>query len=164
MKWQAVGEQPCSIARTLAIIGDRWTLLILRNTFLGIRRFDDFQANLGVTRHVLSERLKRLVEHDILKKVPYHDRQERFEYRLTDKGRDLYPIMLSLAAWGDKWLDEGQGAPVYYIHQDCGQRFTPILVCSQCQQSIHTRNVKPQLNADFWATQAAGHPLADKLA
>jgi DNA-binding HxlR family transcriptional regulator len=164
MKWQAVGEQPCSIARTLAIIGDRWTLLILRNTFLGIRRFDDFQANLGVTRHVLSERLKRLVEHDILKKVAYHDRQERFEYRLTDKGRDLYPIMLSLAAWGDKWLDEGQGAPIYYIHQDCGQRFTPILVCSECHQGVNTRNVKPQLNADFWATQTVSHPLADKSA
>lgn len=164
MKWQAVGEMPCSIARTLAIIGDRWTLSILSQAFLGIRRFDDFQANLGVTRHVLSDRLKRLVEQDILKKVAYHDRQERFEYRLTDKGRDLYPLMLSLAAWGDKWLDEGQGAPMYYIHQDCGQRFTPVLVCSECQQAVHTRNVKPELNPQFWQTQVLQHPLQIKQA
>ena len=84
-------------------------MLILRNAFLGIRRFDDFQSSLGVTRHVLAERLKRLVEHGILKKTPYQDRQERFEYRLTEKGLDLQPILLTLTAWGDKWMDEGRG-------------------------------------------------------
>ena len=99
MKWQNVGEQPCSVARALSVIGDRWTMLILRNAFVGIRRFDDFQANLGVTRHVLSDRLKRLVEHEILKRTPYQDRQERFEYRLTEKGLELYPVLLTLAAW-----------------------------------------------------------------
>lgn len=77
MKWQDVGEQPCSIARSLAIIGDRWTLMVLRSAFLGIRRFDDFQASLGVTRHVLAERLKRLVEVDVLQKVPYQDRDRK---------------------------------------------------------------------------------------
>ncbi len=99
MKWDDIGEQPCSIARTLSIMGDRWTMLILRNCFLGTRRFDDFQSHLGVTRHVLSERLKRLVEHDILVKTPYVDRQERFEYRLTEKGMELYPVLLSMANW-----------------------------------------------------------------
>lgn len=141
MKWQSVGEQPCSVARTLSIIGDRWTLLILRNAFLGIRRFDDFQQNLGVTRHVLAERLKRLVEHEILQKTPYYDRQERFEYRLTEKGMDLQPILLTLAAWGDKWMDEGQGAPVIFYHRDCGHAFTPTVVCSVCQGVVTARNI-----------------------
>ena len=89
MKWEEIGEQPCSVARTLSVLGDRWTMLILRNAFMGIRRFDDFQRSLGLTRHVLSERLKRLVEHEILVKVPYVERQERFEYQLTEKGLDL---------------------------------------------------------------------------
>ncbi len=111
MKWQEVGEQPCSVGRSLSVIGDRWTLMVLRNAFLGTRRFDDFQSILGVTGHVLADRLKRLVESDILKRVPYRDRQERYEYRLTEKGRDLYPVLLALVAWGDKWMDEGRGPP-----------------------------------------------------
>ncbi len=144
MKWQEVGEQPCSVARSLAIIGDRWTMLVLRNAFLGTRRFDDFQATLGVTRHVLSERLKRLVEESILKKVPYQDRQERFEYRLTEKGRELYPVLLALTAWGDKWLDGGLGAPLQYRHHKCGKVFTPTMTCSECGEPVHPREVTPQ--------------------
>lgn len=86
MKWQEVGETPCSMARSLAILGDRWTLLILRNCFLGMRRFDEFQASLGVTRQVLADRLSRLVEAGALKKVPYQERPPRYEYRLTEMG------------------------------------------------------------------------------
>ena len=115
MKWEEIGNQPCSIARTLSVLGDRWTMLILRNAFMGLRRFDDFQENLGVTRHVLSERLKRLVEHEILVKVAYVDRQERYEYRLTEKGLDLYPILLTMVAWADKWMDEGLGLSLIHI-------------------------------------------------
>lgn len=152
MKWQAVGEQPCSVARTLSIIGDRWTMLILRNAFLGIRRFDDLQHDLGVTRHVLAERLKRLVDHDILQKTPYYDRQQRFEYRLTEKGRDLQPILLTLAAWGDKWLDEGQGAPVIFHHRDCGHVFTPLVVCSVCKEPVTARNISSSLNPQYQVT------------
>lgn len=144
MKWDEVGDQPCSIARSLAIVGDKWTLLVLRSAFLGIRRFDDIQAMLGVTRHVLADRLKRLVEADILKKVPYQDRQTRYEYRLTEKGRDLYPVLMALVAWGDKWLDGGFGPPLLYRHHDCGQFFTPTMCCSACGKPIHTRNVIPQ--------------------
>lgn len=110
MKWQEVGETPCSMARSLAILGDRWTLLILRNCFLGMRRFDEFQASLGVTRQVLADRLSRLVEAGALKKVPYQERPPRYEYRLTEMGHDLHPVLLALANWGDRWLDEGRGA------------------------------------------------------
>lgn len=150
MKWEEIGHQPCSIARTLSILGDRWTMLILRNAFMGMRRFDDFQQNLGVTRHVLSERLKRLVEHGILAKAPYFDRQERFEYRLTDKGLELYPILLSMAKWADKWMDEGQGAPIQYVHKSCNKPFKPVLVCSECGEEIHARQVKPIFTQTYY--------------
>lgn len=150
MKWEEIGHQPCSIARTLSILGDRWTMLILRNAFMGMRRFDDFQQNLGVTRHVLSERLKRLVEHGILAKAPYFDRQERFEYRLTDKGLELYPILLSMSKWADKWMDEGQGAPIQYVHKSCDKPFQPVLVCSECGEEIHARQVKPIFTQTYY--------------
>lgn len=143
MKWEDIGSQPCSIARTLSVLGDRWTMLILRNAFMGMHRFDDFQQNLGVTRHVLSERLKRLVEHEILVKVPYFDRQERFEYRLTEKGLELYPLLLSMSKWADKWMDGGQGAPVQYVHTACRNLFQPLLVCSECREEVHAKQVKP---------------------
>ena len=142
MKWEDIGDQPCSIARTLSVLGDRWTMLILRNAFMGMRRFDDFQQNLGITRHVLSERLKRLVEHEILVKAPYFDRQERFEYRLTEKGLELYPILMAMTQWADKWMDEGQGAPVQYVHKSCGQAFQPVMVCSECKNRLHAKQVK----------------------
>lgn len=95
MRWEELSEQPCSLARVLAILGDRWTLLVLRDCFLGVRRFDDFERSLGVTRHVLADRLKRLVEAEILAKVPYQERPLREEYRLTEKGMELYPAILS---------------------------------------------------------------------
>lgn len=98
MKWDDIGTLNCSVARTLAVLGDRWTMLILRNAFLGCRRFDAFQAQLGLTRHVLAERLARLVDDGVLVKRAYQERPPRFEYRLTEKGRDLYPALLALMA------------------------------------------------------------------
>lgn len=157
MKWQNVGEMPCSVARSLAILGDRWTLLILRNAFLAMRRFDDFQASLGVTRHVLTERLNRLVEAGVLKKVPYQDNPPRFEYRLTEMGRELYPVLLALTAWGDRWLDEGRGAPLEYMHKDCGHKFRPTMVCSECKEPVMPHDVTPMAGPGFApARQAAG--------
>lgn len=156
MKWQDVGEQPCSIARSLAIVGDRWTLMVLRCAFLGTRRFDDFQTMLGVTRHVLADRLKRLVEADVLKKVPYHDRQERFEYRLTEKGRDLYPVLLALVGWGDKWLDGGMGPPLQYHHHICGKIFTPTMTCSECGEPVNPREVTPMAGPGLSPGRSSG--------
>lgn len=143
MKWQNVGEMPCSVARSLSILGDRWTLLILRNAFLAMRRFDDFQAGLGVTRHILADRLNRLVDAGVLKKVPYQDNPPRYEYRLTEMGRDLYPVLLALTAWGDKWLDEGRGAPLEYLHKNCGHKFRPTMVCSECHEPVSPHDVMP---------------------
>jgi DNA-binding HxlR family transcriptional regulator len=156
MKWQDVGATPCSIARSLSLIGDRWTLLILRNAFLAIRRFDDFQAQLGVTRHVLADRLGRLVSAGVLTKVAYQDHPPRYEYRLTDMGRDLYPVLLALTTWGDKWLDEGQGPPLQYVHQKCGHVFTPTMVCSTCREPVLPREVTPVAGPGLAGRKSAG--------
>src|SRR3954447_20336744 len=96
-------NQKCSVARALEVLGERWTLLILRDAFLGTRRFDDFQRNLGVARNVLQSRLQRLVDEGVLRRVRYQQRPERFEYRLTRKGVDLWPILVALMKWGDKY-------------------------------------------------------------
>jgi DNA-binding HxlR family transcriptional regulator len=98
--------QNCSIARALEIVGERWTLLIVRDAFLGLRRFDEFQASLGVARNVLTDRLNRLVEEGILERVRYSERPERYEYRLTRKGRDLQIALEGLRQWGDKYVSD----------------------------------------------------------
>lgn len=141
MKWEAVAEMNCSVARTLSIVGDRWTLLILRNSFMGLRRFEDFHALLGMTRHVLTDRLNRLVETGILRKALYHEKPARYEYRLTDKGKDLYPVVLALMAWGDKWMDKGLGAPLHLQHEGCGHVMQPVMSCSECHEALHPRAV-----------------------
>ena len=101
MKWDALEEEPCSLARTVAVIGDRSSLLILRECYLRIRRFEEFQSSLGITRHLLAERLKKLVGYGVLRRVPYQDSPKRYEYILTQKGLDLYPIIMSIVHWGD---------------------------------------------------------------
>jgi DNA-binding HxlR family transcriptional regulator len=98
--------QNCSIARALEVVGERWTLLIVRDAFAGLRRFEEFQASLGIARNVLTERLTRLVEEGILERVEYNERPERYEYRLTPKGRDLNVSLTGLMQWGDKYLSE----------------------------------------------------------
>lgn len=144
MKWEEIDSQTCSMARSLAIFGDRWTLLIIRDAFRRIRRFSDFQKSLGITKHRLSDRLNRLVDANILEKVPYDENQKRFEYRLTQKGLDLYPILLSVALWGDRWESDEDGAPVVYTHKDCGHDTQPHYVCDHCQKEIHAKAIIPK--------------------
>ena len=145
MRWDDIDKQVCSVARALSIVGERWTMLIIRDAFLGIRRFDQFQSNLGITRHRLSERLGKLVEQGVLVKMLYHDRPERYEYRLTPKGLDLYPVLMSLARWGDEWMDKDKGAPLEYTHQKCGKRTRPMLTCSECGEQLRPEEVISRL-------------------
>lgn len=105
------GEMTCSIARTLDVVGDRWTLLILRDVFRGIHRFDGFLESLPIARNVLSERLAHLVERGVLRRVQYAEHPPRFEYRLTRSGRELYPVLLALMDWGDRHLGSKPGVP-----------------------------------------------------
>ena len=145
MRWDDIDKQTCSVARALSVVGERWTMLIMRDAFLGTRRFDQFQGNLGITRHRLSERLGKLVEHGVLVKVPYHDRPVRYEYRQTPKGLGLYPVLMSLARWGDDWMDKGRGAPLEYIHQKSGHLIRAQLTCSECGEQLRPEEVKPRL-------------------
>lgn len=145
MRWDDIDQQICSVARTLSVVGERWTLLILRDAFFGTRRFDNFQHNLGITRHRLSERLGKLVDQGVLVKVAYNKRPVRYEYRLTRKGLALYPVLMSLTRWGDDWMDNGEGVPLEYVHLGCGKKTTPLLACSECGEALRPEEVTAQI-------------------
>jgi DNA-binding HxlR family transcriptional regulator len=142
MRWNELGGEKCSVARTVSVIGDRWTLLILRDCFLRVRKFDEFEARLGITRHILADRLKKLVAEGVLKKVPYGDRPVRHEYRLTQKGLDLYPVLMSIVHWGDTYKAGRSGRPLLHHHVACGHQFDPVLTCSACGGRVDPREVR----------------------
>ncbi|MDQ4095095.1 MAG: helix-turn-helix transcriptional regulator [Actinomycetota bacterium] len=131
----------CSIARTLGLIGERWSLLILRDAFYGLRRFEDFQRDLGIARNVLADRLSKLVENGLLERRLYEERPPRYEYRLTLKGRDLLPVLLSLMRWGDRWESNPDEPPVKLIHHTCGNATHPVTACAHCGEELTLRNV-----------------------
>ena len=141
MRWDRLEQQACSLARTVSVIGDRWTLLILRDCFLRVRRFEDFQARLGVTRPILANRLRRLVDAFVLVRVPYQQRPLRHEYRLTRKGLDLYPIVMSIVHWGDVHMAGKKGRPLLHRHLECGKQFDPVMICSECGEPLDPKRV-----------------------
>lgn len=128
-------QQVCSVAAALEVVGDPWTLLILRDAFAGVRRFEQWQERLGVARNVLAARLKSLVAHGVLEKRCYCERPPRHEYVLSPKGRDLHGVLLTLAAWGDRHV-YGGGGPACYVHKGCGGDFVPGLVCTTCGEAV----------------------------
>jgi DNA-binding HxlR family transcriptional regulator len=131
-----LSKNTCTVARTVELVGDAWTQMVLHELFLGTRRFDVFQKNTGVSPHILSLRLKRMEDDGILERRPYCERPVRHEYRLTRKGRDLWPVIIALKNWGDRWL-EPQGAPsITLTHRNCGAITRPHLVCSDCGEPI----------------------------
>jgi DNA-binding HxlR family transcriptional regulator len=134
-------DQVCSIARALEVLGDRWTILVIRDAFRGVRRFEDFQRSLGVARNVLSERLTRLVDEGVLERRRYQERPERFEYRLTQKGLDLWPVTMALLQWGDRHYVGAGGRPRIVRHRDCGGEVTVHLTCSRCGAELGARDV-----------------------
>ncbi|MEM9725826.1 MAG: helix-turn-helix domain-containing protein [Pseudomonadota bacterium] len=141
MKKADHAEKFCPIARTLAVLEDSWSFLILRNAFLGARRFSDFERQLGLTRHLLSARLGALVEHGILRKTASAQDQRAFDYTLTEKGLALYPVIVSLSEWGRAHTLEGDG-PFDYIHATgCGAPMRPQLCCSECGEPIGPHDV-----------------------
>jgi DNA-binding HxlR family transcriptional regulator len=135
-------NENCSVARTLEVIGERWTMLVLREAFFRVRRFEEFQRNTGAARNILSDRLRTLVEHGILERRKYQDHPPRFEYRLTEKGVDLYPVLISLMEWGDRHAPGGQGPAVVLEHRTCGQPTRPTLVCSACGERVTAREMR----------------------
>lgn len=135
---EIAGGEACSIQATLDLVGDRWTLLILRNVFRGVHRFSQMRDDLGIARNLLTDRLNRLVEHDILHKVQYQDRPVRHEYRLTPKGMDLSPALVALMGWGDRWAAHGE-PPTLLVHDACGTPLEQVLTCASCDD----HNVRP---------------------
>ncbi len=150
MKWGEVDKHMCSVARVASIVGEPWTLLILRDAFSGIRRFDEFQRSLGVTRHLLSKRLRKLIDAQILTKISHSSAPHRREYRLTRRGLALYPVMMTLSQWGDDWLDHGEGPPIKYTHIRCGKQIQAVLTCGACGERLRPEEVSSQLS-DFLA-------------
>lgn len=130
--------RPCSVARSLSIIGDRWSFLVLREGWTGVRRFEEMRENLGIAPNILTDRLNRLVEAEVFRRAPYGN-GDRHEYRLTEKGLALYKPMIVMMAWGDRWLTDGK-PPMRLRHKACGNDFTPIVVCSECTQVINARD------------------------
>ena len=132
---------PCSIARTLDVIGEPWSPLILRDVYVGMSRFDQIQADLGISRKVLTERLKWLVESSVLERRQYQDRPPRHDYVLTDKGTELVDLLMVMVAWGDRWADDGAGPPVLYRHRACGEIGHVELRCSHCGTTMRAGDV-----------------------
>ncbi len=130
-----------SVERALDQVGDRWTFLILREAFFGERRFDAFRANIGAAPNILTDRLKKLVAYGIFDKVQYGSHSNRFEYRLTEKGLDLYPHIVFLMRWGDRWLSDENGPPLTLIHRQCRSPLKPELKCDTCGEPVSARDV-----------------------
>ncbi|MET9213760.1 MULTISPECIES: winged helix-turn-helix transcriptional regulator [unclassified Nocardia] len=131
----------CSIARTVGIVGERWTPLILRDLFLGITRFEDLRRDLGIASNVLADRLRTLRDNEIVEARVYQDNPVRTEYVLTERGRDLYPVLTMLLAWGDRWLSAPDGPPLTVVHRDCGHITEGVVVCHHCATPLTATNV-----------------------
>jgi DNA-binding HxlR family transcriptional regulator len=137
-------DMNCSVAQFLEVVGEWWSLLIVRDAFLGVRRFDDFQARLRISRNILTQRLNRLVDNGILKRVSYQDHPPRWEYRLTAKGRDLWHVVIAMRQWGDRWAAPG-GPPLKIKHTACGRVVQAVAVCSHCGEPLDVRGVSAVL-------------------
>lgn len=136
----------CSLAKAMEVIGERWCLLVLREAFFGVRRFADFQATIGIAKNMLSDRLTKLVAHGLLTKEPYRDdgQRERFEYRLTDQGRELFPVIVALVRWGDRWLAGPQGPPLEIHHRGCGSPLHVEVRCAAGHGDLSLRDADPR--------------------
>jgi DNA-binding HxlR family transcriptional regulator len=152
MKRTRFSQWPCSVARTVDLLGDWWTPLVLRDAYYGVRRFDDFQRDLKIGRNILTERLNRLVDEGLLERVPYQERPVRHDYLLTDKGRDFFPVMVAMMRWGDRWLTGDEGPPVTLQHTPCDHDMHAEVVCSHCREPVRLEDVRAR------AAQVAGAP------
>jgi DNA-binding HxlR family transcriptional regulator len=152
--------QVCSIARSLELVGERWTLLVIREVFNGRRKFSEMLRSLGVARNVLTDRLQGLVDEGILERRPYSERPERYEYFLTEKGLDLWPLMVSLMQWGDKWEPVPDGRPMIVVHKgECGGEIDDRRICTKCGKPLTVREAHaiegPGMRAAIDALKAA---------
>ena len=146
--------QACSVAKSLEVIGERWSLLIVRDVMNGNRRFGEIQGSLGIARNVLSARLARLIEEGILERRAYHESPPRYEYFLTQKGLDLWPALIALLHWGDRYSSGPEGPPRLIVHKECGGEINDRGICQSCGKVLSARD----------ARQVAGPGLSAALA
>jgi len=142
MRWNELSEEACPVARGLSVVGDRWTMLVLRDCFLGIRRFEQFQERLGITRHVLADRLRKLEASGVLRRERYSEKPARYEYRLTDRGKDLYPVLLSLIGWANRHVPSGGPPPFDLVSRETGRKVKPVLVDAKTGEPMNHRTVR----------------------
>ncbi len=156
MKRASFEDIDCSVAQTLEHVGEWWTLLIVRDLFRpkNLHRFEEIQADLGIARNILSDRLNRLVETGIVEKRRYQERPERFEYHLTQKGIDLMPVIVTLMAWGDKYGEWQGGPPVVLHHTECGHDTHAIIACAECGGELTPRNLRGRMSG--WLKDKVG--------
>jgi DNA-binding HxlR family transcriptional regulator len=162
MKRTSFARMHCSLARGLDLIGDWWSPLIIRDLFLNVVRFDDLVEDLGISRNLLTRRLNALVRSGIVARHAYQRRPRRYEYRLTEAGRDLVPAILALTAWGDRWAQPKEGSPMLFVHKTCGHQFQPQVTCSACGEAITGDAVKT-LGGPGGAMKAGTRVLARRL-
>jgi len=143
-----LSSQTCTIGRAVALVGDEWTFMILREMFLGNRRFDNFLRQTGMSSHLLSQRLKKLEAEGVIRREAYSEHPPRHEYRLTDMGRALWPVVITMKQWGDRWLGEGD-APIEIVHKGCGLVTQPQMTCQACGEPMTAHDAEPRLSQTF---------------
>jgi len=157
MKRISFESMQCSIAQTLEVVGEWWTLLVLREVFFGRRRFAEMLDDLGIARNILTDRLNKLVDEEILVRHRVTGSGGRYEYRLTEQGLELLPVLIALMQWGDRWRKLPKGAPTELVHRTCNHKTTPALVCSHCGEPLSASNVAARPGRGF--RHDVGHPL-----
>jgi DNA-binding HxlR family transcriptional regulator len=141
MERKSFAEMDCSVAQCLEVVGEWWSMLVIRDAFLGVSRFEEFQRRLGISRNILRERLNSLVKAGVLERVPYSEHPPRDDYKLTPKGRDLWPILTAMRQWGDDYAAPS-GPPMELVHRSCGEVTHAEMVCGGCREQLTSRNVK----------------------
>lgn len=154
MRRTSFAKWPCSIARTMDLLGDAWTPLVLREAFYGIRRFDEFQQGLGIARNTLTDRLRRLVDEGLLEKRAYQSEPVRYDYLLTEKGRDFFGVLAAISRWGDRWLAVQDGVPVVLHHDRCGHDAGPEVVCAACKEPLRPEETSMRMGPGYPARLA----------
>lgn len=149
VKRASFARWPCSVARTMDLLGDWWTPLVLREAFYGIRRFDEFQRELGIARNTLAGRLSRLVAEGLLEKQLYQREPARYEYVLTEKGRDFFGVLAAMSAWGDRWLAGEDGPPIVFYHESCGQDSRAEVLCAACGEPMRAQDTTMRMGPGY---------------
>lgn len=162
MQRTSFSDFACSVAKTLDVVGEWWTPLILRDVFLGVTKFDLIQQDLGIPRKVLSERLSVLVDHGVLSRHAYRDGRTRYEYQLTEKGNDFITALIAMMNWGDRWLAGPNGAPLQVLHAGCGGTVKAQLVCDNCGKGVAHEDLQTQ--AGPGAREARGTAVVSRKA